>query len=350
MVDGKPQGPAQLVKTDVTGAGLRGFTADGSYYHTIWKGDSDVYVATLDFDTGTVLSPPEKLVERFEGHNRTPVWSPDGGSVAYVSWGDSPAAATPSTMLAIRSLDSGEEQVHVPQIRGLFAGLRTAPRWSPDGRSILAWGNPRQSDGVLHVIDVKSGAVVRVIEDEHGISYSQPAWSPDGRTVFYLRPSLSSTERPIIAHDLESGRKTELHSGQVMAMDLSPDGRQLAFVEQIGPSSDRSYRLMVVPASGGEAREIHSLKNGRRGFAYTPDGRYLLFGRGEDYESPVELWRISVDGGEPRKLDLEIEGLMTLSIHPDGRRIAFSSGGGGSEVWVMHNLLAASRGSNDAVR
>lgn len=136
-------------------------------------------------------------------------------------------------------------------------------------------------------------------------------------------------------------------NAKLPALALSPDGQRLAFVERV---SKGSFSLRIMPASGGEPREILDQWKGRW-LRWTPDGRHLLFARRKGRDQPIELWRIAVEGvegGEPQKvLELDAKGLrfQHLSIHPDGQRIAFSSGRGGSEVWVMENFLPALKGS-----
>ena len=78
---------------------------------------------------------------------------------------------------------------------------------------------------------------------------------------------------------------------------------------------------------------------------WTPDGRYVIFGKGyNSIQKPmVELWRISADGGEPQRLGIAMDQIAGLRVHPDGRRIAFTAGQTKSEVWVMENFLPAAQ-------
>jgi len=124
---------------------------------------------------------------------------------------------------------------------------------------------------------------------------------------------------------------------------LSRDGRQLAFEY----SESGSKIIKVVPAAGGEARELlrgdgSLMPPGFGTIAWAPDGRSVLFARRTGPGGlKTELWSISVQGGEPRKLDLTAENMRDLSVHPDGRHIAFTAGQDRSEVWVMENFLSA---------
>jgi Tol biopolymer transport system component len=78
--------------------------------------------------------------------------------------------------------------------------------------------------------------------------------------------------------------------------------------------------------------------------AWAPDSRGVLFVKQPDPDDPkTELWLVPVEGGEPRKLDLGAPGMRELCVHPDARRIAFTSGGDRSEVWVMENFLPVTK-------
>ena len=125
-------------------------------------------------------------------------------------------------------------------------------------------------------------------------------------------------------------------------MARSRDGRQLAFA--IGEAESGSNVLKVLPAAGGEARDVaRGIEMPLPGsVAWTPDGLGLLFtGKPNPRGSRTELWRVSVEGGEPRKLDLADDSIRELRLHPDGRHIAFTAGNDRQEVWALSNFLPA---------
>ena len=102
--------------------------------------------------------------------------------------------------------------------------------------------------------------------------------------------------------------------------------------------------LMVMPAAGGEPRELLTVPVWVDPIAWTPDGRAMFFVRdtkrvGTAGHHTHELWRIPAEGGEAEKIGLTMEGLSDLRIHPDGKRIAFTAGHHGREVWVLENFL-----------
>ena len=78
--------------------------------------------------------------------------------------------------------------------------------------------------------------------------------------------------------------------------------------------------------------------------AWTPDGRYVVFGlaREVDDTESVSLWRVGCSGADPRALGITMSELRGLRIHPDGTRILFTaqSRGRGEELWTIDNVLA----------
>ncbi len=184
--DGSPKGTPSQVKEMGTHFGPMGFTRDGSLYYWLGTPAVDVYVATLDFEAGKVLAPPTKRSLRFEGSNFAPFWSPDGKYLAYASR----RSALETYLLVIRSIESGQERDLSPKsLRMRGAHAQAAPRWSPDGRSILVAG---EAEGVrgLHLVDVQKGDFTTIVQNELRTATSAPRWpvfSKDGKQIYYVR-------------------------------------------------------------------------------------------------------------------------------------------------------------------
>ena len=350
--DGRLLGPPELVKEDIGRIVPMGFTRNGSFYYGVARGTSDVYVATLDPATGKLLAPPKKISQRFVGGNKGPDWSPDGQYLAYVSERGTFPGLSSSWVLVIRSVETGKER-ELPLKMTNFMALQ--PRWSPDGRFLLAAGKDHKGREGLYRINAQTGEVTPIVP---GASTKSGAWHPDGKTIFYPLYDPTSDFWRILVRDLEAGQEKEVHqlSREVVPTGnayfrkfvLSRDGRQLAFC--------RSNVLKVMPATGGEPLELlrlqpQQLQEGIQimSLAWMPDGRHLLFTKGR--YPKLEMWRISAEGGEPQKLGLAMDslGLFGLSVHPDGRRVAFHATIGDkftAEVWVMENFLPELKAAN----
>jgi Tol biopolymer transport system component len=339
VAEGSPQGTPELVKPDL-GPDLNamGFTRNGSYYYGVHIEMSDVYIAELDLATGKLISPPRAATRRFVGSNSRPDWSPDGSQLLFLSkrgagyWG--------ARALCVRSTESGE-------VRELVSKLDRVPyaRWSPDARSLLVMAmGPSGVIGQFR-IDVQTGDFVAVPRPAG--SYGMlPVTSHDGKAMFYQAEFKNPKRNCLVVRNLATGEDKELYCiadpGYFPGFAaLSPNGWQLAFME-IADTKSRSMVLKIIPAAGGEARDL--LRGVQLPFpaqiAWTPDGSSLLFAmQPSRNNSKSELWLISVHGGEPRKLELAAVGIRDVCIHPDGRHIAFTETKNRDEVWVLENFL-----------
>ena len=349
VVDGKPKGSPQLISDNLNGMNPLGLTQDGSYYYRLRGRENDIYFADLDGKTGKAVRSPTKAVQNFEGYNGWSHFSPDGKRLVYISRrGNWP--------FVVRSLETGEERELQPDLPfDLLAA--SAPRWSPDGLSILVLAKFTDSAkktrlGFLR-IHVETGAVVPVVLDDEQSRIFRPippVCSPDGSEIFFFRQGGGLR---IYDLDAKQEKKPDFQwpeRGRFYAsgLALSPNGGQLACIATFDDGSS----LCIAPSTGGEAQELHRLPKEEippwpdgMWLVWTPDGGHLLFARRRD--EATELWRISVDGGEPENLGLAMGKIEHLSIHPDGRRIAFTGPGPtlGDEVWVMENVVPTSTAS-----
>jgi Tol biopolymer transport system component len=334
-----------LVKKDIGDIQPIGATRSGALYYVLETDVRDIYIASLDMATGKVTVPPAPVNPRLLGGKHSAAWSPDGQYLAYLS--------TPLG-LRIRSMKTGEEREL--SLRNLDPILYLGRvRWSPDGRSLLATARDDKSRVGLYQIDVQTGAVASIVQDE-GRPYG--VWSADGKAIFYAlgSPSLSENTKEdkfgIRVRDLETGRDKEVYRpalpAHITQLALSADGRWLALVSareiEIAGKPAIEEALLVMPSTGGDPREILKVHRGvseqwndLASLEWTRDGDQLL------YNWNRELWKISAKGGQPQKLGLASTRARrsSVSIHPDGQHIAFTAGESKQEVWVMENFWPA---------
>ena len=358
--DGQPRGSPEMVKPNfgsfIDGLWFSslGFTRDGSYYYRVSVQEIELYLATLD-PANNSLRAPTKLASH-TGERISPDWSRDGRYLAY-AWGR--GTAYDPFILGIRSDQTGEEREL--RLDGLIrhGGHGFDPRWSPDGRFILAdarerdYAGPLMDSQGLYRIDVQTGSVTPLVQTTAAIAgIDSPVWSPDGRVIFERRPPDGPAPR-IVTRDLETGEEKELyravppaqvHHWPTSNTAVSPNGQRLAFVWTDAKNVGRATALMVLPTAGGEPRELLRAQEPAviSVPAWTPDSRHLIYARTVQGEKrKFELWRISAEGGEPQNLGLLMEGLEPygLSVHPDGKRIAFTAGTEREEVWVLQDFL-----------
>ncbi|RLD89955.1 MAG: hypothetical protein DRJ29_16145 [Bacteroidetes bacterium] len=350
IAEGKPQGNALLIKANMGAIAPLGFTRGGSYYYGYSQKNINMYTAELDPETGEILAQPEKIITRFEGHNQTPVYSPDGKYLAYISkrfpltiFPDYTIGKLGGNVLCVNSLETGKEREFFPDLER-FA----YPRWSPDGHSVIVMERNKSGS---NQVDIQTGTVTPVLNDDN-IGPQPTEISHDGNTIFFVIRDRKTNSSKIIAKNLKESTEKEIYriNGSIH-IRLSPDGKWLAiqaFYVGTVLSPDKIPSLIVMPSAGGEQRILCKFEEGidiRAGApcTWTPDGKYILY----TMKSPKkeikkwDLYRIPVEGGESEKLGMEMSGFITnLSIHPNGRNIAFSiTEQSNAEIWVMENFL-----------
>lgn len=104
-----------------------------------------------------------------DGPSQDPSWSPDGGLLAF-SAGYDPDSTIPLHILDLKTRQTSE----VPNSAGLFS-----PRWSPDGRYLLA---VHQGSQFLKVYDFQLHSWRQLTR----VAASYPNWSADGKCVTYM--------------------------------------------------------------------------------------------------------------------------------------------------------------------
>lgn len=341
--DGKPKNEATKLKGMENDFSPRGLAPDGSFYYGRWTRTSDIYVATIDFDTGKVLSPLRKMTSRSEGTNTGMTWSPDGKSMAYASWR---TTNQNGYHLVVRSIETGEESVWKPK----SLRMTDLVGWSAASRSVLVVGGTstdrRDRAQGLYLVDTQTGDFTTVMQFSEYKRRRLIRLSRDGKTIYVVREG-----QTIVAIDVETLEERELYTSQTRIARLpipvnSPAaGGRLAFAET---KERRSGGVSVVKAlspSSGETTVLHTFEDSHlTGFGWRPDGDFVLIERlNNKPDSPDKLFVLSPDGSVVRESETEIK-FGPFEIHPDGRSIEMQrqEGGGRVQYWVLENFLPKS--------
>jgi dipeptidyl aminopeptidase/acylaminoacyl peptidase len=251
--------------------------------------------------------------------------------------------------LYLMALAAGAEP---QQITGGPEG-KTAPRWSPDGRTIAYaqdCGGDEKYDIFLY--DVAAGVHRNLTPDTDETIYPDVSWSPDGRQIAFISNRAGRFAVHVMPADGSAPpRLLHEHAYSDLRVRWSPDGRWLAF--DVLAQGQNIYTF-IVPAGGGEARAI----GGPEGAIYaanprwSPDSRRIAFVSIRREFRNVGLYELEtgrivwVTAGE---WDKELP-----SWSPDGRRLVYTinrDGALGLGVWEAetgeHRYLEVAPGVHD---
>jgi dipeptidyl aminopeptidase/acylaminoacyl peptidase len=122
---------------------------------------------------------------------------------------------------------------------------------------------------------------------------------------------------PFSVHDM-------LAMDRISDVQISPDGRQVAFVVRVTDLDANRGRtdLWLVSTAGGDLRRLTSHPDADSNPRWSPDGRTLWFLSSRAGSSQV--WKIPADGGEAEQVTDEPLDAANLLISPDGAHIAYT--------------------------
>jgi TolB protein len=242
--------------------------------------------------------PPQQryqlIVSDYDGENQqviatsteplmSPAWSPDGQSLAYVSF-ESKASA-----IFVQTLRTGERRKVSAR-----AGINGAPTWSPDGKSLALTLSRKDGDVDVYTLNLASQLLTRMTFDP-GID-TEPTWSADGKKLYFMSDRAGGPQ----IYELEvanPNRATRVSfEGSYNARPrLSPDGKQLAVVHL-----DRgNYRIAVIDLA---SKALQVLSQGRQDESpsFAPNGATLIYAT-QDRGRGV-LATVSTDGRVQQRL------------------------------------------------
>ncbi|MFD0205633.1 MULTISPECIES: amidohydrolase family protein [Saccharothrix] len=218
----------------------------------------------------------------------------------------------------VREVDGGP-------VRGI-----ASPVVSPDGRQVAF-----RALNAIHVVPIKGGKPRKVTDG--AFFDSDPDFAPDGRSIVY-----SSDRHGVPAlrlRDLVTGDDSALggaFSGAQTSPRFSPDGRQVAFVDQDGA-------VWVLDVAGGTSKQVTPTLFSPGRPTWSPDGTVLALAAVKPFsrrfrEGTSQILTVHLPSGELRYTEpMPFRSIATRGDDgpvwsPDGRHLAFVVE---SVVWVV---------------
>jgi len=211
-----------------------------------------------------------------------------------------------------------------------------SPVWSPDGRSILYVSDQTGTWNVWE-ISVQGTAPHALTFDQ--FQYSSPSFTPDGLGIVVASDRGSPTPKwtDLWLLDRQGTVERRLISQTISEKEFLPavshDGRLLAYLN-LPMNSPPQYRLMVSALPGGIPRMVTDNRVIFAPLRFSPDNHQILFT--SDRMGNADVWVMDLDGGGAHALTTSPSVDTTGDWSPDGSTIVFVSNQSGTdELWLM---------------
>jgi Tol biopolymer transport system component len=287
--------------------------------------DGDIWVLDVDSGQETRLTT--------DGQNWWPQWSADGEWIAFQKRVPQGEFETLTEVWTMR--EDGSDGTLVGE------SAMVGPIWAPSEDRLAC----ATDEGVLWLADAESGEQRQLSPPDWEVD--RLAWLPDGKGLVLemLKSQEPTTPSPggwVVDQGLwrvnaDGSGLIEVYKWDAEGFatvdlgTLSPDGRWLTLWQGLVSASLRAdgLPLRIMPASGGEAKEIGSFTLLKPGFvAWPPQGDRLAVVEGGGRETWVDKQIVVMQPDGSGRVLLSDAGRADLSPawSPDGRRIAYTSG------------------------
>jgi len=213
----------------------------------------------------------------------SPSWSPDGLSLAYVSF------ESRNSAIHVQTLRTGERRLVSAR-----AGINGAPAWSPDGRTLALTLSRKDGDVDVYTLDLTSQMLTRMTFDP-GID-TEPTWSADGKKLYFMSDRGGSPQ--IYEADVanpRTPRRLTFEGSYNARPRLSPDGKKLAIMHR----DEGNDHIAVFDLA---TKSLQVLTNGRddESPSFAPNGSTIIYATRE--RGRGVLMTVSVDGRVQQRL------------------------------------------------
>jgi TolB protein len=220
----------------------------------------------------------------------SPVFSPDGARLAYVSFEDK------KPVVYAQNLGDGSRRAVAA-----FKGSNSAPAWSPDG-SRLAVTLTRDDNSQIYLIGMDGSGLTRLTQG--GDISTEPVFSPDGKWIYFTSDRGGTPQIYKISAGGGEVKRVTFEGSYNVSPALSPDGKLLAYIQREGGR----FQVAVMELESGQSRVLTESARDESP-SFSPNGQMILYATvlgGKGILGTVSIdgkvhARLSEDGADARE-------------------------------------------------
>lgn len=205
----------------------------------------------------------------------SPMFSPDGNQIVYVSFEDR------KPVIYVQSLKDG----HRRKIAA-FKGSNSAPAWTPDGRR-LAVVLTRDGASQIYMINADGGGLTRLTRGSN--IDTEPVFSPDGQTLYFTSDRGGSPQIYRMAASGGEAKRVTFNGSYNVSPAISPDGRYLAYISRDGGR----FSVTLQELASGQTRVLTDTARDESP-SFAPNGQAVLYATVQGEQGV--LGTVSLDG------------------------------------------------------
>jgi TolB protein len=214
--------------------------------------------------------------------NLSPVWSPDGSQLAYVSF----VSGRPE----IRLVDADGRRSRVFAREG---DLNSAPEWAPDGKSMV-YSVSRDGNSELVRISLSNNRITRLTN--HPAIDTAPAFAPTGREIAFTSDRSGGPQIYVMDADGSNVRRVTRQGNYNESAAWSPRGNLLAYCSRV----EGRFHLMLLDLASGRVRQVTRGGSNNENPRFSADGMHMVFS--SNRTGIYQIYAMDLNGANVRRL------------------------------------------------
>jgi Tol biopolymer transport system component/DNA-binding winged helix-turn-helix (wHTH) protein len=259
----------------------------------------------------------------FLNRDNYPAFSPDDKMLAFTWDGEEGK----NTDIYVKLLDA-----ETPLRLTTDPAADISPAWSPDGR-FIAFVRLLEEGASIYLVPTLGGPerelIAGIWSAGNGVPAGRLAWSPNGKSlVFAGRVDQKKANLQLFLYDFDRQEKSQLTDSPEddRSPVISPDGQTLAFIRGLD-------EIFVMPATGGQARQLTFENKRIFGLAWAAHSRELIFSSAR--AGNPTFWKIMATGGQPEALLPGGEQVSNLTVAHQRNQLVYAQNLNNQNIWQL---------------